>query len=642
MPYDDPFLPIVGQWIAKVRAAFDQKGKRFQKDADEGMKFFAGPYDFLYSEFKKKDDRHFRQTEEDDDNPIRAPRFQMTHNKASELVQLFGPVLYHRNPNRKVNPREFLQPDPSLFGNIQDPTQMMMLQQTVMQSEQLRAIDKSRAKLLEYYLNYTPNALDLKTESQWAVVEALITGASCLWSEMYQPPAGAKMPGSFFDSVKNLLIDPDATSLGDALWICRRVEEPIWKCERKFGYGPGYLKGQMESKNHAALVSANPEGPYLRATGQTCDRICYYEIWSKCGIGGRLSGIDQNVVANMEQFGDYCYLAVCDGVCHPLNTPDEIFDMVPAAGMAEIKKRIQWETPYWADGTWPVSLLGFHWIPGDPWPQSHLSPGMGELKFLNWAFSMMAGKIQISCRDFIALLEEATESVKEAIFHGADYELIRLKGSTGKKITDIVQFLKMPPFSMDIWKVIEAVGEQFEKRVGLTELVYGMSSRQDRSATESAAKRDQMNVRPDDMANRVEDWMSEVARKEAIAARFHLTGQDVSNIVGPIGASIWDQIITPSDPAELLYSLEYRIEAGSVRKPNRDRDAQNAKDLMTALMPFAQNLAMGAAFVEPYNAIVTAYCAANDMKTDGLLLPKLTPPPMPPAAPAGAPQGAAA
>jgi hypothetical protein len=47
----------------------------------------------------------------------------------------------------------------------------------------------------------------------------------------------------------------------------------------------------------------------------------------------------------------------------------------------------------------------FHDVPNDPWPMSHLAPGMGELKFLNWAYSFIAGKIRIECRDFIAILK---------------------------------------------------------------------------------------------------------------------------------------------------------------------------------------------------------------------------------------------
>lgn len=637
MPFE-PMQAYVSHWHSKIVSAFDAKGKRFQKDADDGMKFFAGPYDFLYEKAAKKDDqRGFRQVDDDDDGAVPAPRFQMTLNKTAELVQIFGPVLYHRNPNRMVTPREFPLPGGdmmSVFG--QDPATMMMLQQATVQGQQLRAIDSIRSKILEYYLNYTPNALDLKTESRWAIVETLVKGGGCLWTEKYTPPSGGpSMIGSFYDSVANLLIDPDAKSLNEAMWIARRVCEPVWRAERKFNLPPGTLKGVMESAANKAAVDSHPEGPYLRATGQTCDLIVYYEVYSKCGLGGRLTGIDPSYLAESERYGDFCYLAICNGVSHPLNIPPQLFDLPYETAFQEIYSRIQWPIPYWADGTWPLSFLGFHWIPEDPWPMSHMAPAMGELKFLNWAYSMIAGKMRISLRDFIVFLEEAGPDVENAVLRGSDYERIKIKGSGGKSIGELVQFLQHPQFNFDIWKVIEAVSEQFEKRVGLTELSYGVSRRQDRSATESATKRDQMNIRPEDMANRVEDWMGEVARKEAIAARFLLTGRDVQQIVGPTGAMMWDQFITPSNPAELLYSLEYRIEAGSVRKPNREKQAQNAKDLFTAMAPFYQQVALSTGVTAPWNELVTLYCNANDMKPDRLLLPNITTPPPMPAAPQG-------
>lgn len=622
--FQDPMAPIVGSWVSKIRLAHEAKGKRFQRDADEGMKFFAGPYDFLYEGKNRRADRHFKQEfTDDDDNEIPAPRFQMTLNKTAELVQIFGPVLYHRNPTRQVNPREFPLPGPDLMAAIgQDPQTMMMLQQQLQQGNQLRAIDRVRAKLLEYYLNYTPNALDLKTESRWSIVETLVKGAGCLWTQMYVPPAGGqRMIGSFYDSCDNLLIDPDAKTLKDAGWIARKRIEKVWETERKFGLQPGTLKGQMESSSNQAEADATPEGAYLRATGQTCDLIVYYEIYSKVGLGGRLAGIAEWIGPESERYGDFCYLAVCNGMPCPLNINQQWYDLPDDQAFQLMYQAVQWAIPFWADGEWPVSLLGFHSIPGEPWPMSHMAPAMGELKFLNWAFSYIAGKIRISCRDIIAILEEASAEIKEAVLHGSDYEVVKIKGSAGRPIEQVVQFLKMPAFQIDIWKVIEAISEQFEKRVGLTELAYGMSSRQDRSATESATKRDQLSVRPDDMANQVEDWMSDVARKEAIALRFLLAGKDVTSIMGPTGAMLWDTYITPSDPAELLYSLEYRIESGSARKPNRDRDAANAQSLATMLLPFYENIAMQAAVVGPFNAVISMYCKANDIKVDGLLLP---------------------
>lgn len=637
---EHPLLPVVGQWLEKIQAAIQFKGTRFQRDADEGMKFFVGPYEWLYGANTRRTDRHFRQTfDDEDDSEIPPPKFQMTVNKVSELVQLFGPVLYHKNPTRQVNPREVPLPDADLlaaFGG--DPGMQMYLQQMYQQGTAARAVDKVRANLLQHYLNYTPTALDLKTESRNAIEEALIKGMGCLWTEVYQSPAGGKMVGSFYDSVDNLVIDPDMPSLRSAKWIARRHLEPVWEVERKFGYPPDYLKGHMESLGRQAEVATHPDGRYQRATGQTNDLIVYWEIWSKTGLGGRLAGVADWVREPLEAFGDYCYLVVAPGVPHPLNVPPQMWDLEATQATQLIARQVQWQTPFWADDAWPFVPLAFHWVPNDPWPMSHLAPGMGELKFLNWVYSYIAGKIRISCRDLVAVLEEAAPEISEAIVRGSDYELLKIKGSHGKTIDQIVQFLQHPPFNGDIWKVTEAIAEQFDKRVGLSELMYGMASRQDRSATESQMKRDQMSVRPDEMANKVEDMMSLVARQEAIAIRFHLTGQDVGPVMGPVGAGLWDRFVTPSDPAELLYQLEYRIEAGSVKKPNRDRDLSNVQALAQMLMPFYQQLA-AQGLPGPFNTLLEMQCKAIDAKSDGLLVPQMPPPQAPPPGQGPPPEG---
>jgi hypothetical protein len=630
-----PLLPVVKGWLAKINQALEFKQKRFGQDARDGMRFFTGPYDWLYGEGRT--DRHLKQvaSSDGDDNEIPPPKFQMTSNKVAELVQIFGPVLYHRNPVRQVNPREYPLPDDDLvaaFGGA-DPAALLAFQQMYQQGTVAQAQDKSRAKLLEHYLNYTPDALDLKTESRRAIDEALIKGMGLLWTEVYTDALGQRIVGSFYDSVDNLVVDPDMPTRSEAKWVARRCCHPVWEVERKYGLPPGSLKGNQTSHDMAAAVDASPNASYLKATGRTCDLIVYFEVYSKTGMGGRLTGVADWIKAPLEAYGDFCYLVVAEGVHHPLNVPQAVWDLPAEQGQQEVMNRVQWPTPFWADGTWPFTELAFHDIPNDPWPMSHLAPGMGELKFLNWAYSYLAGKMRISCRDFIAILQEASDSLVETVTHGSDYEIIRLKATHGKTINEIVQFLQHPQFNGDIWRVLEAIAEQFDRRVGLTELMYGMSSRQLRSAEEANIKSAQMSVRPDEMANKVEDWMSRVARQEAIALRWHLTPQDVYPVMGPAGAQMWGMLITPTDPKQLLHSLEYRIEAGSVKKPNRDRDQGNWQQLMQGVGPFFQSL-VGMGLVGPFNTLMTGYLQSIGVKPDGMLIPQ---PAMPiqPAQPTG-------
>lgn len=971
-----PFAPVVAAWLEKIRLGIDFKNKRFGPDAREGMNFYASAYSFLYDAGAADRDKHFRATrggEADEEFEIPPPRFQMTCNKVAELVQIFGPVLYHRNPVRQVNPRTFPRlPESLVQMYAADPGAAMMMAQVAQQQNAAAAIDQARAAILEHYLNYTPTALDLKTESRRAIDEALIKGMgclsggtlvyakiderhtvvrvrdlmrvegvihlwdgsqwnrvvgikkkpkaggelkirlrsgeevnctadhgwptrrglmradqmvvgdvldyvkidapeveagdlmpdevgwlvglylgdghipsdkqdycvcfaghidetdrharlekivrryggkikwktldgskkcdatiysrvlvaiireyvtsgtahtkhlksqcwersnaflsailegyldsdghfiddenvwrlnfcdnkdlaasirviaarlghrlflrrskakregaedyhvyrgtirletsknslwvepgeivdispadwrcdyfydisvecephtyclasglvthNCLWTEVYTPPgAGAKMVGSFYDTVDNLVIDPDCKNLRDAKWVARRCCKPAWEVERMYGYNPGTLRPNGTSSAALAEASVSPDGEYLKAAGKTSDLIVYWEVYSKCGAGNNLSGVPDAIKPALEVYGDNVYLVVADGVHHPLNVPPAMIQQEVQSSLQAVAQAVAWPTPFWADGAWPFVPIVFHDIPEDPWPMSHLAPGLGELKFLNWMFSYLAGKIRITCRDFIAIDQSAVDDLVNTIMHGSDLSLIRIKKSMGKNIDEVVRFLQHPSFNGDVWRVVEMVMDLFDKRMGLTELMYGMSSASFRSAAEANVKRDQLNVRPEDMANKVEDAMSQVARQEALAARWHLQPQDVAQILGPAGTFGWQQFVTPSDPAEILFQLEYRVEAGSARKPNKDRDANNIQQFMGNFMAFFQQLAMQGLqlgvpqFVAPLNNMLDMWGKANDFDAARLMLP--VPQPMQPMIPPPAPQG---
>lgn len=638
----NPLQPLVAAWNSKIKLALDFKRNEFQLDADEAMSFFDGPYDWLYEGKTARGSRGFAYGGMEGGFP--KVTFGMTVNKVAEMVQLFGPSLYHRNPERQVNPRTPVPVPPEMYG-AGDPNNLqagMMFQQLAMQEQQVAMEDATRALLLEHYLNYTPNALGLKDHSRRAIDEALIKGMGLLYTEVYTPPngTGIKMVGSFFDSVDNLVIDPDMESLDNAKWIARRCCHPVWQVEQEYGLEPGSIKGHLESWDRQAEISAGPPSTdYQRKQGLTNDLLVYFKIYSKMGLGGKLSGAPSESKEMLEGFGDYVFLVVSDRVPFPINIPKQIidaFDTNDVMAMAQVQQAIepliQWPTPYWADDAWPFEPIVFHERPRKVWPMSHLKPAMGELKFLQWAYSFLAGKMRTASRDFLAIKKSAGEELKDRILHGTDYELIEIEEIHGGTINEIVQFLQHPDFHGDMWKVIEAVEMNFEKRVGLTDLVYGQTSASYRSAEEANVKKEQISVRPDDMANRVEDAMSGVARKEALAIRWHLSSQDVAPVVGEMAAMVWDNLLSAADPNAILHSLEYRIEAGSTRKPNRQRDANNMQQAMQSLFQPLYQYAQTTGNVGPVNALIADWAKTLDMDAGRYMLQPPPPPPPPPAA----------
>lgn len=645
---DNPLRGIVTTWLEKLKKAAEHKKVQFGDDAAECMRFFNGPYDFMYKRDYASSSPGFRMGGDgDNEMSLPAPTFQMSFNKVAEAVQLFGPTLYHKNPYRQCSPRKLpelpfgiaaamSQSQPPQPGQMPpDPMQLQMMEQQLQQSDALeKAKDIARASLMEWYLNYTPRELGLKYECRAAVDEMMIKGMSVVWTEVYQPKGTQqKLVGSFYDTVDNLLLDPDFEQRSACMWAARKCVHPVWQVERDYNLPPGSLKpyAQAESYDGQSVVSAAMEdGDYNRKRGMTNDLITYYKIYSKMGIGGRLTGVQKELAQTLEQFGDYCMIVCVEGCPYPLNLPP---DVIAAPGAQdEIMKRLEWPTPFWMDDAWPFATFEIHPVPRQLWPMSHFKPAMGLLKFLNWAYSFIASKMRITSRDFIAMKKSIGEDLKHKILHGDDLTLLEIETTHPGTITDMVQFLQHPQFNGDVWKVIEAVTVNFEKATGLSELMYGSTSTQMRSAQEANVKAGQLAIRPDDMANRVEDTMSEVAKLEAIAIRWHIAPQDVAPLAGQAFAFYWGQLITAADPYAMCHQLEYGIEAGSTKKPNKDRDQANMTQATQTFSQLFFQYASVTGNTQPFNALVSDWCKANDMDASRYTLNPPPPPPPPPGA----------
>lgn len=700
--YDPPkgMEQFVNLWRSKFKLALEYRKEKFDKDAEFARKYYVGPHNFVY-EGKGS-------IQGGEGSPvIEKPAFRMTFNKVFEFVTLFGPLLYHRNPDRTCTPRTVWRlpdelmappappPGPPMQQGMpgqppppappgappQQPpgpltAQMQALPPNPMSMQQDNEDAKKRAvaSLVEMILNYTPNELDLKAEMRLGIDEGLVFGRGTWWTEVYYAPGSkTKLIGSFFDSVMNFLYDPDVTRLKQAKWIARKCTCPVWELERKYGLPPGSIKGKMESTDSQAGI-ANGTLSKDKKQQQTADLVVYYEVWSKMGMGVRLKPTQaQNAVGDLakatEVFGDYVYMVFCDECPYPLNVPQQYVDILskitpdavqayknppppqmqpdgtmgPPQLLPEIQMQVdvlhavaplvKWPIPFYADDEWPVTCFDPHPLFDCSWPLNHLKPAMGEQDFLDWAYSFLAGHIYNVCRDIIAVAKSAGEDIKETILKGGHMAIVELE-STQKSISDLIQFLQRPQINKDLYEGIQIFEKNFEKRTGLLETMQGQTSTQSRSAQDAAGKQQMAQIRPDDMANTVEDVATTLARKEAIASRLLLTGQDVLPIVGQIGATFWDQAVRSDDVYAICREFDYRVEGGSARKPNKEKMVQDTQEGLNVIMPFVQNMAQQYGEWKPVLAILREWARARDWNIEPFLIDPAKMPPPPPPAPA--------
>tara|TARA_Y100000593_G_scaffold92503_1_gene184354 strand:- start:12614 stop:15388 length:2775 start_codon:yes stop_codon:yes gene_type:complete len=695
-PDDGTLRPIVTGWLSKIDLAIQHK-KPFSDISEQCMAFFSGATGFMWEpKFKKK---YL--------NTNTTPRFRMTMAKAFELVALFGPLLYWRNPQRTVKPRVQIDISPELFGppnmqeimqqwqqlqqqmqqlqqqsqqlhqqmqqpqqqqqpqngqpvQQQDPAAMQQQQQQQQQAQQVqqqmqqlqqqmqqlhpqvqqvqqaqqvyqqavveqrtrKSQDGARCNLVEKWLNYTPNEQPgggLARHAELAITEALVKGRGVLWTEPYEfPGSDIRLTGNFYDTVDNLLIDPDAESLDDARWIAKRVVQPVWQVEKEYGLKKGTLErsGNMESANSQGETKGDDMGNFKRAQGKSFDLMVHWKIWSRGGVGSRLTGVSTPLKdAFDDTVGDFAYLCVASSVPFPLNAPPEKFKK---ASDKEVKEMFAWPVPYWKDNRWPCVLLDFYPKPRSVWPIAPLAPGLGELVFMNVIISHLANRIWSSSRDFIAVLKSAEEEVRKQIKNGEDLALISLN-EVHRDIRQVVQFLQQPQTNFDAWRILEQITHVFERRTGLTELMAGLTTTQSRSAEDIATKKEQMNIRPDHMSSKVEKWMAECAKMEKFCCRWFIESKDVEPLVGKTGGYLWQQLITSQDPEVVVREMDATVEAGSARKPNKARDTQNIQQAMQILFPELSKHADVTTDTAPLNKFLSLWADTVELDIDGML-----------------------
>jgi len=653
---EDALRAITTSWLGKIKKSQEHK-QIFTDDAHEARNFFDGQGDWFWADSDKLAV-----------SPIAknvTPAFKVVVNKVFEAVKLFASVIYHRNPVRTVTPRKFPvvspltlgidpsapppvdpmtgmpQIDPNTGMPVEDPMQKFIAASNAIAAEEDSR--KTVASLMEAYLNYTPVELNLKEQSRKCVDEAIVTGLGLWWTESIDLEGDEGEPysviGSFFDSSDNIQWDPDADEQEDILWCARRCVHPIGYLKKKYQLDDEALKGHIESYESEVAIGGRGYRN-KKKNGQTNDLVVYWKIWSKTGFGHTLKGSPKEFRDRFDSLGDNCYIVVAEGVDFPLNAPKAVAleQIDPETGMPEtLFGRTRWPIPFYTENNgWPFVALQFHRKTGYSWPISHIKPGIPELKCINWIISFLISRIMVSCKTVIAVNKAAEQDFKDQILkhEQGGFTLVELSETMGRNINEIVSVLTMPSVNRDIWEILTALMELFDKRVGLTELVYGMTRNQFRSAAEAQVKSEQISVRPDDMANVLEDAMSMLARREALAARWLLEGKDVAPIIGPLGAEAWDKRIIPIGINAIAREFQYRIEAGSARKPNKAGKVEQMQMAMQTIGPIAQQLA-STGMVTVWNALISDWAKSLDIDPTPYLLPE--PPPPPPPLPPGDP-----
>jgi hypothetical protein len=426
------------------------------------------------------------------------------------------------------------------------------------------------------------------------------------------------MPVSRYVSWWDVVVDPDARYWEDVQWIAIRRRRAVNLTERKYGLEPGDLKGSAQSRSAQAVPSSRKEARNNRG-GKSYDIIEYWEVYSKNGFGHRLNNqsITRDITGTSEKdelydaLGDFCHIVVARGIDYPLNIPTTALEQEEPQ---DLFMRAQWPIPFWYDKNgWPITRLSFYERPNEVWPISLFRPAIGELRFVNWCLSFLADKVAASCHSYVGIMKDAAATIqKQLAGSSSPYTIIEISNATGRKVSEVMEIIQAPDFQQHIWVMVREVLELIDKRTGLTELIYGMTRSQIRSAAEAQIKEGNTSVRPDDMAARVEEASAECAVREIQAARWYNQPEDVAPVVGALGTAVWANYIMTDDVDNIVLDYDYRVEAGSARKPNKQNKIAQLNEFGQYSIQYFQQMAM-AGNPGLWNAYIKDWCEANDL-----------------------------
>ncbi len=530
----------------------------------------------------------------------------------AEFVRMMLPYLHHRAPARTVQPRTEPLPEP--------------LRQMVPAGQNTHA-DMLRAHMMQWLLNYTPDMFDLRGQASVAVTESLVKGRGVMWHEMDRG-----FCGSFPDSTDNLLLDPDAESLRQCAFAVRVRYRPAWAVAQDFGADAQEIKGAYDSHQNDARAELERAGrPTSGEEGAAGDVVKYYEVYSRMGVGSRFIGVSDELRAVgelLESVGPHVYLAILPGY-GILNLPKD--RLSEATSYDEIKARLQWPIRCWGDynDPWPFTCLDFYPHPRRCWPSPPLEPALPLQEFLDYGYSYAIGRLRSTARDLIFTSKSLEPEIREAILRGEDQVVVPFDG-TAKDIKELVHILQFPELNSDMYELLAIVERRFREATGLIELAYGSVSRQMRSAEEATVLQQNMSLRPEYLADCVENWHATMASKEAIATRLYVSGDTFARLAGertPDGSPFpgplsmaWSQLVSTDDPSEAASQMLYSVESGSGRKKNLLKQASDINEAMGFMFAPAMQLYQGTGDPTLLNGLLLQWGESRQADVSGMLM----------------------
>lgn len=504
--------------------------------------------------------------------------FKARINKASEFVQILGAFLYPHNPDATVNSESWADP-----------------------------WAQQRHRIEEQYADYAARHGMLDKHMRRAVDHSLVYGRGVLWTG-FNPDKGVVQ--TVFDRCENLVLDPDAKAPEEQNFQGRKRIKPRWKLIQ--------LYPDQQAVIERLPAYAKP-GSNRKDSDSTTDLVCYYEMWMGVGVTNYMPSSEVAQMDGVDIHAKKKYVVADGHVIH----------------------EGEWEIPFFLIDEFPGTYLDPLERPGCMLPLQPMEPGMGHLRAMNYAYTLLIEKWKLMSRTpFAAMTHNGQGIDPENLFkvlRGESIDILLVKTNGTDEPPDIHKYFQridwgdpLPGFER-LWSIMSA---EFEKSTGLAEVLYaGQTPTQLRSAKAAELVEQNSRTRSDSMREVVTKTLERLYRKTLFAARYLHGSEDIATLFGPDAGRLWGEIANPQmvqqetmqrqmmqqqaaqmgvppeqveqmmgppqfvDMSKWIHEADRTIDAGSMRRLDMDAQAQNINVALNQFGPAVGNMPGGGEYV---------------------------------------------
>tara|TARA_R100001594_G_scaffold84463_1_gene119003 strand:+ start:2244 stop:4100 length:1857 start_codon:yes stop_codon:yes gene_type:complete len=334
----------------------------------------------------------------------------------------------------------------------------------------------------------------------------------------------------------DMFIDPEATCIDDAQWICQKVIRPLEEAKKDKRYKASVRK-KLSADSRVSPTFAYTDRTIQEEYLTEVDRVAIYEFYN----------IEENTMAVFSLEAD-------EFLVDPMAMP-------------------------YAYGH-PFVMLRNYDVPDYFYPMGDLESIESLQLELDMTRTQLVNARKRYARKYLFHERSFGPEGREALEADEDGRLVPVVDEN-KPLSEVVIPMPQTPLSPEVYNMSAIIEQDINTVSGVSEYARGQMPEIRRTATEASIIADAGNARVAEKLAIVELGISECARRVIQVMQQFMTGEQIVRVSARAGADLF----VPYTRDDIVGEYDFSVEAGSTQPINDTVRKQQAVALMNAMAP---------------------------------------------------------